>query len=723
MPSDANRSPSDRDSRSPSPQAAQGNNRESADPPSSTHLDSVAREKVLASQLRRRAMASRTRRPSNGEHDREPSRTPPTSSSESSPPPAHRTSSSTRRKRSRSRSRSRSPSPTYSERKLARRQDASRERDRRRRRSGRDLDEDDVNDIHRSSSRSNRSPGERNREIFIRGSGGRGSSNQPDGEHVHADDDDDDDARSMKSMRSNRSYARSGSIRADSRDPDDHASRRRRQDRDRDRDRHRRRRSARQDSRDYDGYQRGPPPSSRDRHLEYDSYSPAYGQRDPYERDRGYGDRRRGYSPLPVPPRTPTPERDDYELRSIFCSQLAARLTQRDLGEFFEEKLGEDTVKDVRIVTDRNTGRSKGIGYVELVSEAMVERAIQLSGEKIYGIPILVQKTEAARNRGEGASTAQAPIRPNSDQAANGLPGAASNLPLPPHLTGAEGNAMHLQMFSNLTGGGGARAKVNDPAARLYVGSLHFNLTDADVRSVFEPFGDIEDVDLHREPTGKSKGFAFVQFKTAAIAEQAIAHMNGFELAGRKIRVGHTKGSDGGSRAGTGLTSTGGSQSSFNNTNNPSSGDTATLTSAFDEGGGGGLNAHSRANLMQMLARGDSNSTTSSSIIAEPVRPATIPQATSRAVLLKNMFNPEEETEADWDTDLSEDVKGECSSKYGNVELCHVEKDSSVGEIYLRFTDLDGAARAITGLNGRFFGGRKVSAEYISESFLTAKLG
>lgn len=69
------------------------------------------------------------------------------------------------------------------------------------------------------------------------------------------------------------------------------------------------------------------------------------------------------------------------------------------------------------------------------------------------------------------------------------------------------------------------------------------------------------------------------------------------------------------------------------------------------------------------------------------------------------------ETDADWDTDLSEDVKGECSSKYGNVELCHVEKDSSVGEIYLRFTDLDGAAKAIVGLNGRFFGGRKVSAE------------
>lgn len=69
------------------------------------------------------------------------------------------------------------------------------------------------------------------------------------------------------------------------------------------------------------------------------------------------------------------------------------------------------------------------------------------------------------------------------------------------------------------------------------------------------------------------------------------------------------------------------------------------------------------------------------------------------------------ETEVDWDTDLAEDVKGECSSKYGAVELCQVDKDSHLGEIYLRFTDLSGAASAIGGLNGRFFGGRKVSAE------------
>lgn len=46
----------------------------------------------------------------------------------------------------------------------------------------------------------------------------------------------------------------------------------------------------------------------------------------------------------------------------------------------------------------------------------------------------------------------------------------------------------------------------------LYVGSLHFNLTESDIKQVFEVFGELEFVDLHRDPmTGRSKGYAFVQ--------------------------------------------------------------------------------------------------------------------------------------------------------------------------------------------------------------------
>lgn len=46
----------------------------------------------------------------------------------------------------------------------------------------------------------------------------------------------------------------------------------------------------------------------------------------------------------------------------------------------------------------------------------------------------------------------------------------------------------------------------------LYVGSLNFALTSDDLREVFQPFGELETVELHRDPaTGKSKGYCFVK--------------------------------------------------------------------------------------------------------------------------------------------------------------------------------------------------------------------
>jgi hypothetical protein len=46
----------------------------------------------------------------------------------------------------------------------------------------------------------------------------------------------------------------------------------------------------------------------------------------------------------------------------------------------------------------------------------------------------------------------------------------------------------------------------------LYVGSLNFALTSDDIREVFQPFGELETVELHRDAaTGKSKGYCFVK--------------------------------------------------------------------------------------------------------------------------------------------------------------------------------------------------------------------
>lgn len=93
------------------------------------------------------------------------------------------------------------------------------------------------------------------------------------------------------------------------------------------------------------------------------------------------------------------------------------------------------------------------------------------------------------------------------------------------------------------------------------------------------------------------------------------------------------------------------------------------------------------------------------------------------------------ETEADWDKYLAEEVKKECETSYGKVAFLKVEPYSAVsfwrlnsnesnrneqGEIYVRFETVDTAAKAIAGLNGRYFGGNTITANFISDAIMQA---
>ena len=51
---------------------------------------------------------------------------------------------------------------------------------------------------------------------------------------------------------------------------------------------------------------------------------------------------------------------------------------------------------------------------------------------------------------------------------------------------------------------------MNQGPMRLYVGSLHFNITDDMLRGIFEPFGKIDKINLVMDENNRSKGFGFV---------------------------------------------------------------------------------------------------------------------------------------------------------------------------------------------------------------------
>lgn len=51
-------------------------------------------------------------------------------------------------------------------------------------------------------------------------------------------------------------------------------------------------------------------------------------------------------------------------------------------------------VRDVRMISDRNSRRSKGIAYIEFVEASSVPLAIGLTGQRLLGVPIIVQASQ-----------------------------------------------------------------------------------------------------------------------------------------------------------------------------------------------------------------------------------------------------------------------------------------------------------------------------------------
>lgn len=103
------------------------------------------------------------------------------------------------------------------------------------------------------------------------------------------------------------------------------------------------------------------------------------------------------------------------------------------------------------------------VGYVEFKDEEAVQKALQLTGRPLEGIPIIVRVTEAEKNR-------QVKKSDESGQANSA------------------------------------------PFHRLYIGNIHFNVTQEDLEAVFEPFGELDFAQLLMDDNGRSKGYGFVQY-------------------------------------------------------------------------------------------------------------------------------------------------------------------------------------------------------------------
>ncbi|KAG8218234.1 hypothetical protein J3R82DRAFT_3802 [Butyriboletus roseoflavus] len=171
------------------------------------------------------------------------------------------------------------------------------------------------------------------------------------------------------------------------------------------------------------------------------------------------------------------------ETRSIFVGRLSWNVDNDWLAQEFAE-CGE--VESAHVQMDRNTGRSRGFGYVHFKTADAVEKAIAWNGREIDGRAVNIDKSNP-----------------------------------PDKKTSTEKRA---QAFGDTS---------SPPSAD----------------TLWETFGEHGDVKSVRVPTdretGKPKGFAYVEFSEVAAAKGAHAALQGFELDGRSIRLDFSQPRDG----------------------------------------------------------------------------------------------------------------------------------------------------------------------------------
>jgi RNA recognition motif-containing protein len=87
----------------------------------------------------------------------------------------------------------------------------------------------------------------------------------------------------------------------------------------------------------------------------------------------------------------------------------------------------------------------------------------------------------------------------------------------------------------------------------LFVGNMSFQTTAADLRALFEPFGQLARVHVATDrETGRARGFGFVEMTNDEEAAKAIAALDGKDIGGRNLKVNEARPKEAGGPRGAG---------------------------------------------------------------------------------------------------------------------------------------------------------------------------
>lgn len=172
--------------------------------------------------------------------------------------------------------------------------------------------------------------------------------------------------------------------------------------------------------------------------------------------------------------------------------------------------------------------------------------------------------------------------------------------------------------------------------------------------------------------------------------------MNGFELAGRPMKVGNV-------------------------TERMDVNTTASLDTDEMDRSGIDLGATGRLQLMFKLAEGAGlavpQAAANALLATAPAQPSiqqhqqVAPAIATQCFLLSNMFDPMSETNPQWDIEIRDEVIEECV-KHGGILHVYVDK-ASQGNVYVKCPSIATAVLAVNSLHGRWFAGRVITAAYV----------
>ncbi|KAK5117725.1 hypothetical protein LTR62_005149 [Meristemomyces frigidus] len=203
---------------------------------------------------------------------------------------------------------------------------------------------------------------------------------------------------------------------------------------------------------------------------------------------------------------------------NLFVGQLSWNMDEEWLTREFEE-FGELT--GVRIITDRDSGRSKGFGYIEFKDVECAIAAVEAkNGTELDGRNIRLDFSEPRAQRDNNQTPQQR-------------------------------GAARAQQYGDAP---------KEPSSTLFVGNVSFEADENMVTEMFSEYGTIKAVRLPTDrDTGALKGFGYVEMSSIDEAKAAFEAQQGADLAGRPIRLDYASARpEGGDRGGGGFGDRGG---------------------------------------------------------------------------------------------------------------------------------------------------------------------